>query len=184
MKKQLLYSIFTVLLLAIVIAGSTYAFFSASITSSENVDIDTSKFEVIYTGGTTIDGELKIGSKKEDGYNTTVNIKLAKDSVQTKANLYIDIEEITPNIAVSGFIWEVYGYKNNTPVYSNSGNFNGYNSTDNKIVNIVENYTLSEDNTSFTVYLWLDGNKTDNNVVGGSFKGHIGAKTENFTATF
>ena len=30
-------------------------------------------------------------------------------------------------------------------------------------------------------YIWLNGNLTDNGVIGATFKGYVGAETENFT---
>lgn len=181
MKKQILYSIISTLLLTIAVIGSTYAYFSASTNSNKNIEGTSKTFDVIYTGGTTISGPLSLGIKKEDGLSTTVNIKMAAGSALATATLYIDIEKITSNLAIDGFIWEVVGTKNNTQVYYKKGNFSGTNDTTNNIVNIVENYKLSEENTSFTVYLWIDGNQTDNSVVNAEFKGYIGAKTENFT---
>lgn len=181
MRKQVLYSIMSILLLTIAVIGSTYAYFSASASSNENVEGTSKTFDVIYTGGTTISGPINLGSKKEDGLNTTVNIKMAEGSALATATLYINIEKITSNLATEGFVWEVIGTKNNTQVYYNKGNFVGTNNTTKNIVNIVENYKLSEENTSFTVYLWIDGNKVDNNIVNAEFQGYIGAKTENFT---
>lgn len=184
MKKYMIYSIAAILLLTLVVASSTYAFFVTSAqTSNNSISSKTTTLDIIYDSGESIDNNINIVSRKEEGYNTTVNIRTAPNSANAKTNLYIYIEELTENIAIEGFVWEVYGYKNNTQVYSNQGNFEGYNDTDNKIVPIVTNYMLSEDNTSFTVYFWLDGSKTDNSVVGGSFKGYIGASSEEFSAT-
>ena len=54
MKKQFIYTICTVLLLAIAVVGSTYAFFSATTGENSNVTTEAKNFEVIYTGGTEI----------------------------------------------------------------------------------------------------------------------------------
>lgn len=181
MKNQLLYSVIAVLLLIALTIGGTYAFYAASAGDNNSLVTNGSKFEVIYTGGTNIAGKMNVVSSKEEGYNTTVNIKIAENSVAVKSNLYITIAEITPNLAIKGFIWEVYGYQNDKQVYYDKGNFEGHNSANNNIVDIVKDYKLSTENTSFTIYLWIDGNQTDNSVLNGSFKGYIGARSETFT---
>lgn len=183
MKKQLIYSIITVFLIMIIIIGSTYAFFTSTAKANNNAAANSKNFEVIYTGGgQNLSGSLKPCAKKEDGINTTVNIKMAQNSALARATLYINIEKITSNLAVEGFVWEVYGTDpNGTQVYYNKGNFAGTNDTDKNTVNIVENYQLSYENTSFTVYLWVDRSKVDNGILNSEFKGSLGAKTENFT---
>lgn len=182
MKKYVIISITSILLLILIVAGSTYSFLSTSAeTSNNSIFSNTGKLNVIYNAGNVINESLSVASNKDGGYNTTVKIKLAPNSAKAKADLYIHINEITANIASQGFIWEVYGYRNGNLVYSNSGNFNGYNNTTNNKVIIARDYLLSETETSFTIYFWLDGSKTDNNVIGGLFSGYIGAKSEELT---
>ena len=184
MLKKIICYILAVLLLSAIIVGATFSYLASSSSGNENsVNSESKKFEVIYTGGTTINGPLKIGKQKEDGLNTTVNIKMAENSALATGTIYIDVEKITPNLAIEGFIWEVVGIQNNDQVYTNKGNFLNINDTDNSIVNVVENYPLTEENTSFTIYLWIDGNMVDNSVLNSEFIGYIGAKTENFTGT-
>jgi len=181
MKNKNTYIIISVLLLAIAIVGSTYAFFFATTSQTNQVATGATKLKVIYTGQTRIDGSgtMNIGLTKDDGINRTVNIAVSEDSVEANATIYINIEEITSNLRIKGLIWEVYGLQNGKEVYSDVGDFYGYDDTTNNIVEIVKDYRITKDNTEFTVYLWIDGNLTNNNVIGGSFKGFIGARTEN-----
>lgn len=181
MKNKITYLIIAILLLIIIAAGSAYAFFSVSAKANNNLEATGKKFEVIYTGGSHISGTLEMVSKREEGLNTTVNIRMAKNSANAIGKIYINVEKITSNISVEGFIWEVVGIKNGDQVYYKKGNFKGINDTDNNIVTLVENYLLTEDNTAFTIYLWVDGNKVDNDILNSEFQGYIGAKTENFT---
>ena len=181
MNKQLIYAICTILLLTITVAGSTSAFYSASAGNNTTLKTNGTKLEVLYTGGDTIDGSLNAGTNKESGLNTTVNIRVSENSVEALADLYINIEKITSNIATEGFIWEVYGYSNSNQVYYNSGNFKNKNATTDNIINIVNDYKITKTNTTFTVYFWVDGNKTGNEILGGEFKGYISASTESFT---
>lgn len=167
----------------IIIIGSTYAFFTSTAKANNNAAANSKNFEVIYTGGgKNLSGTLDPCTKKEDGINTTVNIKMAQNSALAKATLYINIEKITSNLAVEGFIWEVYGTnESGEEVYYKKGNFAGTNDTDKNTINIVEDYKLSYESTSFTVYLWVDANKVNESILNSEFKGSLGAKTENFT---
>ncbi len=182
MKKYMGYSIIAVLLLLIITAGSTYAFLSTTASTSNNsVFSNTSRLNIIYNSGDEINEAMSVVASKEEGYNTTIGIRLAPNSPSARSNLYIYIEEITDNIAIPGFVWEVYGYKNNALVYSNSGSFNGYDDNTNNKIPIVNNYMLTQDNTEFTVYFWIDGSRTGNEVLGGAFRGYIGATSEEIT---
>ncbi len=183
MKKYVGYSVTAVFLLLLITVGGTYAFLSTSANTLNNsIFSNTARLNVIYNSGDEIDEVLSVVASKEEGYNTTVGLRLAQGSAKAKSNLYIYINEITDNIAIPGFVWEVYGYRNNSLVYSNTGNFNGYDDTTNNRIPIVTDYQLSETNTEFTVYFWIDGSLTGNEVLGGSFSGYIGATSQQVTA--
>ncbi len=181
MKRQTIYTICAFLLLAIATVGSTYAFFSATTGEDSNVATESQKFEVIYTGGTDIGGPVSLSADRNGGKNTTVHIKVGQGSSKALAYLYLNIDMITENIRISGFKWEVSGVRGGKEVYTNNGTFEGYNDTDNNIITIVEDYRLSEEQTDFTIYLWVDGNEVGNEVMGGRLGGYISASTEQFT---
>ena len=183
MKKRYLYSIALVMLLIFAVVGVTYAFFVSEAASNQNLETSSKKFEVIYTGGQIPleNIKLKPSIDKSGGINTSVNIMMAQDSALAKGTLYINIEKLTSNLANDGFIWEVYG---SDGTYE-TGTFVGYNDTDNNIINIVENFPITYDNKTFTVYLWLDGNNPymDNRILDAEFDCYIGTKTEQFAGT-
>lgn len=181
MKRQVIYSICAILLLMIAVIGSTYAFFTATTGENSNVTTVAKKFEVIYTGGTEINGPLNLSSDRTGGVNTTVHIKVSEGSVHALAYLYFNIEQMTNNLSVANVKWEISGIQNNQEVYTNHGTFFGYNDTDNKTIPIVEDYRLTEDQTDFTLYIWIDGNNTGNEIYGASLSGYISANTERFT---
>lgn len=187
MKNIILYGIMIFLVIIVTVSG-TYAFFSST-ANSEVANFDAAKFEVIYTGGTAITGNLELVKNKEEGFKTEVNIKVSEGSVEGKANLYINIEDITDNIAIEAFNWEVYKTVNGNSSFVNSGTFIDCEKDGVKKqcksgdkMYIVRDYPLTTTNTTFTVYLWLDGNKVGNEVIGSSFNGYIGAESENITA--
>lgn len=182
MKKQFIYTISAILLLTIAVVGSTYAFFSATATSNNNsVSANAQKFEVIYTGGTEINGPIDLSIDRTGGVNTTVHIKVGQGSSQALAYLFLNIEEMTDNLSVSNVKWEVSGVKNGKEVYVNNGTFAGYNDTNNNTIPIVEDYRLTEDQTDFTVYIWIDGNSTGNEILGAMLSSYISAQTEQYT---
>ena len=185
MRKQYIYAIIAVVLIAVLTVAGTYAYFSFRFTGNNTLNTSSKNFEIDYVGGgSTFDGPLQLVSNKEAGYSKTLKIKVVNGSVNTKINLYLEIEQISAALAVDGFIWEVYGYNSsNQQVFSNQGTFAGYNSTTNKTVNLVNynDYTITTDETTFVVYIWLNGALVDNNVLGSTFKGHIAARSEQFT---
>ena len=50
MKNKVWYTVAIVLLLILVIGGATYAFFLGSINGTNNVNTDSKKFEILFTG--------------------------------------------------------------------------------------------------------------------------------------
>lgn len=182
MKKRNLLIVLGVIISIFLIAGATYAFFVSSVNSG-NITTKANNFGVDFEPGDPIVGPLELTNSKEGGLVTEVNIKMAHGSALAKANIFVNIEKITANLAIESFKWEVVGKKNNVVTYTNNGSFLGYNDTTNNILNIVEGYLLTEENTTFTVYFWLDGNSIkDTSILNSEFKGYIGAKTDNFTA--
>lgn len=184
MKKQLVASIVAMLLLAVVVVGSTYAFFVTTLSSSNNVNVDTSIMNIAYTKGTPLNGTMQMVSNRNEGYITSINIRTTAESVTPTITLFLNIEEISNNIAVEGFVWEVCAARSGDQTVCRTGNFAGYNDTNNNVIALYPDYQLSTTNTTFTVYLWLDGSKLDDSIIGGSFSGYIGAQSEQFTARF
>lgn len=190
MKKTTSYIIIIISLLLIAIGG-TYAFFSAS-AGDRQINANSSKFEVIYLPGAPFADTLNLASNKDEGLNTTVNIKVATGSVDANVDLYINIEEISPIIANDALNWEVYKTINGSTSEVQKGTFascEDQSSTKKQCQNgdklyIVRDYKITEENTAFTVYIWLNGALVNNDVLGAGLKAYIGAKSENITANF
>ena len=194
MKKELLYSILGVVLGTIIIAGATYAYFSSATSSSSNAVSEQSyKFDVEYSGGQIIQGNLTPSVNKTGGYMTTVTIRMGAGSVLPTASLYVDILDISNNLLEDdspwqkALKWEVEGTVNNEQVYTASGDFqkcgasrNSTCATNDKLY-IVTDYQLSNTDTVFNVYIWLDAALVDSGVNGTHISGQISATTEQFT---
>ncbi len=186
MKKQVLYTIVLVLCIALITISGTYAFFMFSINGNAPSNTDSSNFEISYVGGgSTFNGTLDLVTNRNDGYKKTLKIKTLNSSVNAKLNLYLQIESISAELAAGdAFKWEVYGYNSSSQqVYSKTGTFKNYSANSgSNIINLVNyDYTLTNDETTFDIYLWLDIAKAGNEVMGSTFTGHIAARTEQFT---
>lgn len=180
-KKNTIILIIGLIVSIPIIVGSTYAYYLSTIkTDNTSLKTDANNFEVIYSGGEEITGPINLSKSREQGLNTSVKIKMAEGSALAKANIYINVEKITSNLAIDGFIWEVVGTKNDKEVYTNTGTFKGV--TSNTSVPIVSNYPLSYEDTIFTVYFWINGEMVDNSVLNSEFIGTIGASSEKYTA--
>lgn len=187
MKKILIYA--TIIVLTIVITvGATYAYFSAS-TNSNNMNSGSSQIEIIYTNGNKIEGDMNLSTDKEGGRNTTVNVRQTTNSVPTELNLFLNVDQITSALAVEGLVWEVYKTYDGITTFVDSGTFldcGDKGETKSKCTNgdrlyLVTDYALSTTNTAFTVYVWLDGNKVGNEVIGATFSGTIAAESNEIT---
>lgn len=184
MKKQLTYTIIGVLLLTFVIASSTYAFFSSAFSGNNNLNAVSSNMDIVYSGSGSFSDTMTIVANKEEGYRKTISMHTTNDSVHPKINLYINIENITDNLKIEGFVWEICAERGTETPICNNGNFSGYNSTTNNSVPILTNYSLTTENTNFKIYIWLDGSKINTSLTGASFSGYINAISENFKARF
>lgn len=190
MKKTTLY-IAIVLLLTIITVGGTYAFLSTTI-GYNIINPNASKIDIVYSKGDPIDGNLNLVNNKEEGFNTTVSIGLANGSLAVKADLYIDIEKISEELATDALNWEVYKVQNEVETRASLGTFakcKNEDGTERKCqtgdkLYIINNYPLSEELTNFKVYIWLDGNKAGNEVIGAELTAHIGAESEKITSDF
>lgn len=187
MKKKVIL-VTTLILVTIIAVGGTYAFLSSIITRN-TFNAQSHKLEVIYRGDTEINGLLELVKSKEAGYRREVSIGLSENSVGATANLFIYIETITSNLAVTGLKWEIYRINGESETYVNSGTFmdcGKINETKTKCssgksIYMVNNLELSTTPAKFAVYIWLNGDEVNNSVLDGMLKGYIAAETENIT---
>lgn len=187
MKKAMTYAL-VLLLVTILTVGGTYAFFTAT-TTSNSLAGETHQLEVIYTGDTEINGNLNLVKTKEEGWKRTISIGLSETSVGASANLYISISQITATLANDALNWELYQLIDNTETYVNSGTFldcGAIGASKSKCssgdrIYMLTGYELSTTPTQYVIYLWLDGYKVGNEVLGATLKGYIGAESNQIT---
>ena len=187
MKKSLTYATIF-LMIAIITIGGTYAFFTA-ITTNNQLLTGTHQLEVIYTGDTEINGNLDLVKDKSGGHRRQVSIRLSTNSVGASANIYINVDQITSALATDALIGEIYKIENNQEIKIDDGTFldcGQPDQTKTKCTNgnriyMINNLELTTTPQTFAIYIWLNGYKAGNEVLGSTFKGYIGAETENIT---
>jgi len=176
------------LIVAIITIGGTYAFFIATI-ATPNFTVESHQLEVIYTGDEEINGGLNLVKDKSGGYRREVSIGLSENSVGAAANIYISVDQITSTLATEALTWEIYkledGVENlyDQGTFVDCGNLGETKTTcaAGKRIYMVENLVLSTTQQQFAIYVWLNGYKAGNEVLGATLKGYIGAETENIT---
>ena len=190
MKKtqKTVYILLLAIFIIVVTVGVTYAYFN-SIVSNDTLSTEIHELNVIYKGDEEINGTLNLATDKSGGYRRAVSIGLGENSVGASANIYIYIDQITETLAVEALNWEVYKIVNNQEVKYSEGNFldcgaldeTKYKCTAGKKAYVVDNFELSTTSQTFAIYIWLDGTKVGNEVLGATLKGYIGAETEKVT---
>ena len=173
MNKFINYSIIILIVLTICLItfSITYAWFVTS-QSTNNINSATSgKLEIIYDKGQDVNGTLRPSSSKENGLSASVKIRKSDSSVDGLATIKLHVTTIDQALAVSGLKWELFKNTDSTSVAS--GTFYGINS--NSDINLIENYLLTTTDTTFTLYIWLNGDEVDNSVMNKSFSAYITA---------
>ena len=189
MKKIAILSI-VLLVVAIATVSGTYAFFTATVTQRNPMASTTDQLEIIYTGDTTLNDVLHLATDKSEGHRRQVSISIAENSLAAKANIYIYVEQITSALATEGLVWEIYKVENGVETDKIEGSFidcGNIGQTKRKCVSgdklyMLTGIELTSTPQTFAIYLWLNGYKVGNEVVGATFKGYIGAETENISA--
>ena len=192
--RRMILSILSVIMLAVVTVSATYAYYQSSVNGTTNsVGASSNEFDVIYTGGNQLSGQLQVASSRSENFKTTVSIRLAPNSTLAKANLYIKISEISSVLASDMLVWEVVAQNNGESVtltpsrgdFTTCTHSNGTTGTcqSGDKLYIVTNYNLLYTDTDFTIYVWINGDKATNAVVGASFSASVGAETENLTGS-
>ena len=173
MKKNtvVLIVLLTVLLALGVAATITYAFLTSKTESGNLMITKSGTLDIKYTKGDDITGSLKQTTSRVGGLSTEVTISKTSASVDASANIYIIPTTLSEELRVAGLKWEVVGSNG----YNNNGTF--YGAIENTPIPIVVNHELTTTDTTFTIYIWLNGNQVGSEVVGTTFVGKIYAES-------
>lgn len=184
MKKILSYTILLTIVAIITISG-TYAVFTATAESGNDIDLNAHQIHVIYDGDEEIDGKIQLVEKKEDGFRRVVSIGLANDSVVTYGNIYIYLDQISEGLSTDALKWELYQINTETDdetgteieneTLIDKGTFLGTQSETK--VYLLQELEITEEIQQFAIYIWLNGHEAGNEVRGASLRGFIGAES-------
>lgn len=147
------------------IAGITYAWFTWA---SGNTTISGSSgcFTIQYTNGTAISGSLSPSSDYTGGKTTTATLNI-NSSCTTEGDATISLTtNPSSTIDLTGNAVKYAVYKGSTSV--SSGVVTGGTQT-------IASFALTKVATTYTIYVWVDGNLIDNTYVGKSYSGYISA---------
>ena len=182
MKKKEIIKIFTgVLLLIVVVAGTTYAAFVwASDPNNGFISGTSDCFVLDYTKGTDIlSGELELGSTYIDGLSATVKAKLSDTcNIETATGtLYLNTDDVTSDYLITNKIIRYQVLEDGQEVDGASGTINSKGQTA-----IYNNIDITDVEKSFTVYIWISiEDATDSNlndIMSSTFSASIGMKAE------
>ena len=175
-------TIVIVVTLCLVTFSVTYAWFQTAILTDELQNVSESgKLDIIYETGEIIteeDGNLIPSLNKDNGLSATLRIRKSTTSVDALGTISLVIDDVDPELLISGLKWEVYKSGQVEP-YS-KGTFNERQNGD--TIDMVLDCQLTTSDTEFTVYIWLSGDETDNSVMNKNFKAHIVASARSAEA--
>ena len=175
MNKKLLYSILTVLLIAIVSVSVTYAWLSWS--SSVNIGGTSECFDVNYVKGQDIGSDsnqanFSLASSYKEGLSSVLKVNLKDTCTITNGTgtLYLNTDTTTSSILLTSGVLKYQVLDGATEVangtVSSTGNLAIYN-------NIAITSTVKE----LTVYVWLDGSlvndSNSSDILSSIYKGNI-----------
>ena len=175
MNKKLLYSILTVLLIAIVSVSVTYAWLSWS--SSVNIGGTSECFDVNYVKGQDIGSDsnpanFSLASTYTEGLSSVIKVNL-KDTCTISngtGTLYLNTDTTTSSILLTSGVLKYQVLEGTTEVangiVSSTGNLPIYN-----------NIEINNEVKQLTVYIWIDGSlvndSNSSDILSSVYKGNI-----------
>ena len=175
MNKKLLYSILTVLLIAIVSVSVTYAWLSWS--SSVNIGGTSECFDVNYVKGQDIGSDsnpanFSLASTYTEGLSSVIKVNL-KDTCTISngtGTLYLNTDTTTSSILLTSGVLKYQVLEGTNEVangtVSSTGNLPIYN-----------NIEINNEVKQLTVYVWLDGSlvndSNSSDILSSIYKGNI-----------
>ena len=175
MNKKLLYSILTVLLIAIVSVSVTYAWLSWS--SSVNIGGTSECFDVNYVKGQDIGSDsnqanFSLASSYKEGLSSVLKVNLKDTCTITNGTgtLYLNTDTTTSSILLTSGVLKYQVLEGTNEVangtVSSTGNLPIYN-----------NIEINNEVKHLTVYVWLDGSlvndSNSSDILSSVYKGNI-----------
>ncbi len=168
-------------LFIILVMSVTYAYLLSSASSEDLDKTGSGKLDIQYVNNGNLTGNLQPSTDKNGGINTSVQISKKEGSLDASIDIYLNPTTLPEKLKISGFKWEVIGTQGGKQVCNQNGDFS--NATQDTPIKIESDYKLSTTPTTFTVYIWLDGATTNNDVMSQEFKGKIYVESNQIMGT-
>ena len=180
-KNSMIISITIVLLIILMVAGTTYAYITAR-TNEGGLDTGSGMLDINYTiEPENITGSLISSLDREKGLNAIATASLKESSEEALFNMYIAPTALT-NLNIPALKWEVEGIFEEEIVYTNSGDFST--AEVGTPIKIVDGHQLTEEDILFNIYIWLDVSLITSPLDGASFGAKITADSVPITGNF
>ena len=175
MNKKLLYSILTVLLIAIVSVGITYAWLSWS--SSVNIGGTSECFDVNYVKGQDIGSDsnqanFSLASSYKEGLSSVLKVNLKDTCTITNGTgtLYLNTDTTTSSILLTSNVLKYQVLDGTNEVANGTVTKTGS-------LAIYKDIAITSTVKELTVYVWLDGSlvndSNSNDILASVYKGNI-----------
>ena len=175
MNKKLLYSILTVLLIAIVSVGITYAWLSWS--SSVNIGGTSECFDVNYVKGQDIGSDsnqanFSLASSYKEGLSSVLKVNLKDTCTITNGTgtLYLNTDTTTSSILLTSGVLKYQVLEGTNKVANGTVTKTGS-------LAIYKDIAITSTVKELTVYVWLDGSlvndSNSNDILSSIYKGNI-----------
>ena len=175
MKKVFKYILLIVLVLCFGYLSYkvSFAWYSLQFGNEEDKELVKTGFISIdyIKGNDVIDGKLYPTSSKNGGINTTLKIKRNNGSINVLGTLSLYVNNIPEVLSSNSLKWEVYEDNNTNP--SSMGTFDGISNGDRVV--LLDDFLVPTEYVSYTIYIWVDGNNSGNEVQNSSFSAVISA---------
>lgn len=170
MKKNIWLYVIALVILLFISFGASYAWFSVS-KESQVITTSSGKLSVKYTKGDEISGNLYPTTNYLKGLNTTIYFGLNDTSLKAIGTLSLKIKTLPEALRIAGLKWELRDSESSALLAN--GDFSSYNDTTKNNIILKDDITLEYEQKGYSLYIWLDGNTTGNEVKDLSFEGSL-----------
>lgn len=155
----LLISIVTILIFCL---SASYALLKWTSSSNTNVNFDSSLGIIYNRQHETLTGTLNASTDKSGGLTTQIELWTTTTKTSVYGTLSLNITSIASELAIGNILkWEVWS--NNVKI--NDGTFDG--SVNGSSIDLMKDVILSNSQTFYNVYIWLDDNLITNTNASG-----------------
>ena len=177
-RNKLWLSVLAVVAIIVVVGGATYAWYTWR-SSTITISGTSGCFTIDYTKGTDISGGIKFSEGYTGGRTTGVVMGIHTGCTVTgTGTLYLntDTENTTELLLTGGALKYQVKVGNNLVAAGVINNTSGTVSGNYRTIPIYSGFALSQGSTTtYDVYVWLDGELTNNDYAGAVYSGYISA---------